>query len=158
MRQGCCLVVIIGAELDPRRVRIALLGTLTHEREDLSLAGIDVLLLRRRAHEEHQGALGLTALVGRRDHVVERRLREDLRLVVDDHVDLIEATTEPVGTGAEHDPRAVDELDRLLAGAKHDLEDERLDRLPASESLHLLEGLFGGACPVRGPDRSQARP
>src|SRR5690606_32702611 len=105
-----------------------------------------------------QRATVLPRLVRGRDHVVERVVREDLRLIEDQPVDLIEATAEATLTRTEQDARTVAELDRLLTGAERHLEHVRRDLLPPREPLHLLERLLGRPQPVSGPDDRHSRP
>src|SRR5690606_6447421 len=69
---------------------------------------------RRGAHVEQQGPVHKPRLVRRRDHVLKRLDRENLRLVKDLDVDLVETATEATLASAEQDPRPVLERDLLL--------------------------------------------
>jgi hypothetical protein len=76
-------------------------------------------------------------LVRRRDHVLERPLGQDLRLVEDLDVDLVEAAAEALFASAEHDPRAVAEPDLLLPVRRTRLEHEGPHLLARRKALHL---------------------
>jgi hypothetical protein len=98
-------------------------------------------------------------LVGGGDHVLERLLRQDLRLVEHLDVDLIEATTEALLAGAEHDDRAVEEADLLLAVRRADavVRDVREDLLCGGEALQRAERVGDRPVVVRRPEHRQAR-
>jgi hypothetical protein len=96
-------------------------------------------------------------LVGRGHHVLERLLRENLRLIEDLDVDFLEATAEPLLAGAEHDDRPVAEPDLLLAvrGADAVVRDVGKDLLALHEPLHRAERPRQRPVVVRGPQHRQ---
>ena len=145
-------MVFVRAELNPRRIIILTRQRLfAHTSEHF--AGI--FRPRRRPHEQHQSTLRLPRLVHRRNHVVQGGLVENLRLVIDDNINLVEAAAEACRTGAEHDPRPVTEVDLFLTRAQDNFHDVWCDPLALRKSLHLLEGLFGGSQSVRRPHDGQ---
>lgn len=142
--------VLVGAELHVQHVAAAALQRLVaaHGKHLGRIRG-----LRRRAHVDDQR---VTRRVRRRDHVVQRALGQDLRLVEHLDVHAVEATTETILTGTEHDAGSVDEHDSLLVIRPSRLAvNEPAYRLALHQSAHELEPLVACARPMRGPQHLQ---
>jgi hypothetical protein len=87
------------------------------------------------------------------DHVLERLLREDLRLVEHLDVDLVEATAETLLASAEHDDRPVAERDLLLTVRRPDVRDVRGDLLARANpaSTGTCSSPSGSGAPSTAP-------
>ena len=149
----------VGRELDVDQVvRLAVqrLRALLRER----LGGI--LGSRGSAQEEQQRPVRVPRLVRGRHHVLERLRAQDLRLVEHLDVDVREAATEALLTGAEHDDRPVAESDLLLTvrgphavvAAGHQVGP---DLLALDHALHRAEGIGRRARAVSRPQHLEAR-
>src|SRR5699024_8562509 len=134
--------VLLRRQLHIHHVRvITRQRSLTPHREHLAR----IRRTRRSADHEHQAIAGR---VRRRNHILHRPLREDLRLVKDQHINLRETTTEAGLTRAEQDARTVLELDHLFAiRAPHSL-NKRLHRRALSHARHRAESLRVRARPM----------
>lgn len=142
--------VLVGAELHVQHVGAAALQRLVaaHGEHLGRIRG-----LRRRAHIDDQR---VACRVRRRDHVVQRALGQDLRLVEHLDVHAVEATAEAVLTCVEHDSGSVDEHDFLLAVRPSRLAvNEPAYRLAPYQSAHEFERLVACARPMRGPQHFQ---
>src|SRR5699024_1837571 len=124
--------------------------SLTPHREHLAR----IRRTRRSADHEDEA---VRCRVRRRHHILHRPLREDLRLVKDQHINLRETTTEAGLTRAEQDARTVLELDHLFAiRAPHSL-NKQLHRRTLSHARHRAESLRVRARPMRRPKDQRLR-
>ena len=129
---------------------IARQRSLTPHREHFTRIG----RARGSADHEHQA---VRCRVRRRHHILHRLLREDLRLVKDQHINLRKATTEAGLARTEQDARPILELDHLLAiRATHSL-NKRLHRRALSHARHRPERLRVRARPMRRPQNQRPR-